>query len=32
LVFVDVEMIRFDPREARQGNIVVGVALSGFFI
>jgi hypothetical protein len=30
--FVVVEIIRFDPKEARQGDLVIGVALYGFYI
>jgi hypothetical protein len=27
-----VEIIRFDPKEARQGDLAIGVALFGFYI
>jgi hypothetical protein len=30
--FVVMEIVGFDPREARQGDIAIRVALSGFFI
>jgi len=30
--FVVVEIIGFDPREARQGDLAIGVALFGFYI
>jgi len=30
--FVKIEIMGFDPREARQGDIAIGVALSEFFI
>jgi hypothetical protein len=30
--FATIEIIGFDPREARQGDLVIDVALLGFFI
>jgi amino acid permease len=30
--FATTEMIGFDPKEARQGNLAIDVALLGFFI
>ncbi len=30
--FATIEITRFDPREARQGNLAIDVALLGFFI
>jgi hypothetical protein len=30
--FIIIKIMGFDPRKARQGDIVIRVALSGFFI
>ncbi len=30
--FATIEIIGFDPKEARQGNLAIDVALLGFFI
>jgi hypothetical protein len=30
--FAAIEIVGFDPREVRQGDLAIGVVLSGFFI